>query len=135
MKTLKSSLLVAALSFSMISCIIHPFAYTNPQTGGNVASLGASMLTKSKGESAYMKKGELEMGYSITGKSEVSVPNTLIWGAALSSAVSDAAASYTAKTAADEATALAATQSATQVSLAKIAAKQAAAAAKVVPVP
>lgn len=141
MKTLNSNLLlIAALSFSMISCSIHPFTYTNPQTGGNVASLGASVLTKTKGESAYMEKGDMKMGYTITGKSEVSVPNTLIWGSALSSVASDAAASYTAKTASNEATALAATSAAKDVELAKIAAKaaaakEAAAAAVVVPAP
>lgn len=75
----------------MASCTVHPFTYTNPKTGGEVASLGGSILTKSKKENAFMKKGDFVMGYNIEGKNEVSLPVNYIWAKALESAVSSAA--------------------------------------------
>lgn len=122
---------ILLIAFSSTSCTVHPFTYANAQSGSQVASLGGSLLTKTKGESAYLEKGDLKMGYNMQGKSETSVPNTLIWGSALSSIAGDVANSVNAATASKEA--MNATNAATQVELAKEATKAAEAAAVVVP--
>lgn len=137
MKTKQLSIFAcfACIALLVSSCTIHPFAYTNPKTGGEVASLGASLLTKSKSENAFMKKGDMVMGYNIEGKSEVSVPNTWIWASALSSAIDSIGNTVKALDANATTQAVQSIKSTEAVELSKVAAKAAAVepAAAVVP--
>ena len=117
MRAFTQVLFVALLSVMVIpSCSTKPFLITveaRPATAKKpakppiqIASLGFSILTKSKEETASMElPGGIKMSHSISGKNEVSVPNTLITSQALEamSAISAGVANTTTKAGVDKA--------------------------------
>lgn len=87
------TLILASLSLLLCACTVHPFTYRDATR--EVASLGGSIMTKSKSESAYLEKPDgTKMSYTVSGKNETSVPNTLI-GAELATGLSEIQAGVT----------------------------------------
>lgn len=90
--------LISFLMLCVTSCTLHPVIYKG-RDGAHVVSLGGSVMTKSKTETASLSLPDgTTMSYSTTGKNETSVPNALIAGSVATSladtqAVTDQAAS------------------------------------------
>lgn len=64
-------------ALALCACTVHPFTYRDASR--DIASLGGSIMTKSKTESATLTKPDgTTMSYTSNGKNEVSVPNNMI---------------------------------------------------------
>lgn len=95
---MKTILLLSLLCLT--SCTLHPLIYTNPQ-GANIVSLGGSVMTKSKTESASLTLADgTTMSYSTTGKNETTVPTAIIAGSVATSLADTQAVTDQADTAA-----------------------------------
>ena len=68
----------AACALALASCTVKPFVMDSPK-GTSIASLGGSLMTKSKEEFASLKRADgTEMTSYIVGKDETIVPNAYI---------------------------------------------------------
>lgn len=93
--------LASIFLFMFTACTMNPTLYKDAK-GRDVVTLGGSLLTKVKTESASITRPDgTVLTYNRTGKNEVSVPNAVIAGSVAETLSGDWLASDTAATAAE----------------------------------